>query len=95
MKKIIFSPEMLAKLEQANNSVVGTDNYQRYHMENYIQLNKPKGASWHFVGCGIPHNVGTIKFTTFGTFLYTHQYGANERYRVTDDVYDLLELENY
>lgn len=88
MKKIEFTKEMYDNIKVASDSVAGTANYTKYYMETYCKSN----TSWHFIGWGIPYsNHGEIKFTTFGTFIYTDD---GERYRVTDEVYDLLHLED-
>ena len=92
MKTIKFTEEMYKTIREATESVKGTTEYNRYDMEGYCL--KSNGKSWYFVGWGRPFFTnGVIKFTTFGTFIYNNN--GDERYRITEAVYDLLKLEEY
>ena len=82
-----FTKEMLGKLMEANNSMKGTNNYTKYHMENEA---KSENGRWFFIGHSIPYQTGIIKSFKESTYIITESSSCKARYRVTDEVKNLL-----
>jgi hypothetical protein len=85
-----FTKEMLDKLTAANDSVRGTSEYTKYHMQSDAKTD----GRWHFIGWSIPHSTGMIKTFKDKTYIITEFEGITERYferyEVRDSVKELL-----
>jgi len=85
----------IAKLHEANESVKGTHDWQKYHMPQYAK--RSNGKSWFFVGCGIPYT-DTVSIKTWKNEIYLVSDLGNEgspdirKWTVSDEVKELLNL---
>ena len=79
-----FTAEMLNALTEANNSVKGTREYTKFHMETTCKNEKGR---WFFIGYYIPSATGIIKTFKGNTYIIT---ASGYRYHVTDEVKNLL-----
>lgn len=91
-----FTAEMLQTLQNANDSVCGTVDYTKYHMECYIKDIQRTNKRWKFYCWTIPHATGTIKTFNGETYIVCEFNGLfgqyMERYHVTDEVKELLNI---
>ena len=101
MAKKYVTREILEKIYEANNALHGTDEYNKYHMENYVKYEKNgRWTNWKFVGWGIPYNTqGKFYIKTVGdnTYLITEyvMFGVRtaDRYTINEAVKALIGLE--
>ena len=82
-----FTQEMKNKLTEANNSVKGTNKYNKFYMETDC---KNERGRWFFVGNYIPYSTGIIKTFNGNTYIITEGSMGMSRYHVTDVVKELL-----
>lgn len=85
-----FTTEMLEKLSNAQESVRGTADYLKYHMECDWKYN----GSWRLQSWSIPRTTGKIKTFKGKTYIVTEYEGCFERYpvrhTVSEEVKELL-----
>lgn len=86
------------KLRDAHESVRGTNEYQKYLMENELKrrLVDGKWTNWKFIGWYIPYSADEVKIKKVGEKVYIMCDGAFgdeiERYTVTEEVNELLDI---
>ena len=96
--KTHLTVEDLNKLRDAHESVRGTNEYQKYLMENELKrrLADGKWSNWKFIGWYIPHSADEVKIKKVGEKVYIMRDGAFgdavERYTVTEEVNKLLDI---
>ena len=92
--KIKLSYDDLQTLRDANNSVIGTNEYTKYWMEMSSKYRiRDRWSGWKFMGHGIPaaKSAEIKKFKDSIYIITTDMYGPT-RYEVTDEVNDLLKI---
>lgn len=97
MKKVVTKEE-IESLNMENQKVIGTKEYQKYHMEAEVKYEKDgKMSVWKFIGHGIPnpqqYSVKKFKDKIYLVREYT-VYGEKyfDRYTVTDAVNEILKI---
>lgn len=96
----IITAEEIEKIRQANESMKGTDKYNKYHMcHSSKRTIDDKWGKWTYLGWDIPYRsipyfIKTIKDTTYIMSEKYNDFGESciERYEVTDSVKELLNL---
>ena len=76
----------LKPLQEANNQVKGTNEYNKYYMETYGKTN----GKWHFLGWYIPLQ-STAIIKKYGEKNYL-MVSDEERYLINESVSELLNL---
>ena len=90
--------EDMNKLRDAHESVRGTNEYQKYLMENELKRKRSDGkwSNWKFIGWYIPYSADEVKIKKVGEKVYIMCDGAFgdevERYTVTEEVNELLDI---
>lgn len=87
----------LDKLREAHRAVKGTGNYSRYLMENDAQMTTDSGRKyWTFIGWFLPYSLDEAIIKKYGDNVYIISIdcydGSLERYRVTEEVNELLNI---
>ena len=96
--KTHLTVEDMNKLRDAHESVKGTNEYQKYLMENELKrrLADGKWSNWKFIGWYIPYSADEVKIKKVGEKVYIMCDGAFgdeiERYTVTEEVNELLDI---
>ena len=107
--RMLIDKEDIQKIGEADKSVKGTDDYMRYRMEmscKFFDEKKAKWTRWIHIGYDVPYrnnpewaNSGyIIRIRNGSVFIESLQYHEGdiktvERYRVTDEVMELLDWE--
>ena len=85
----VITAAQLQVIRDAYESIRGTNQYCKYHMEHDFKDNKGK---WQFLNYGVPYQKHDLKVKRYRDTLYI-MTPDDERYVLTDAVLELIGIE--